>query len=90
MVHEMVGGESYEYEPLGEYVVRAPGVCGGRPTYKYTSVEVSGVLSLLVAGETIEDIVAGYKGRIPREAVQEAVDIAGRHFLTGLPGLVTA
>lgn len=23
------GGESYEYVPLGEYVVRAPGVCDG-------------------------------------------------------------
>lgn len=30
LVTEIVGGEPYEYVPLGEYVVRAPGVCDGR------------------------------------------------------------
>lgn len=37
LMTEIVGGEPYEYYPLGEYVVRAPGVCGGRPTFKYLS-----------------------------------------------------
>jgi hypothetical protein len=32
LVTETVGGEAYAYYPLGEYIVRAPGVCGGRPT----------------------------------------------------------
>jgi hypothetical protein len=29
---EMVGGESYEYYPLGQYIVVAPGACGDRPS----------------------------------------------------------
>ena len=32
LMTEMVGGEPYHYYPFGAYVVRAPGVCGGRPT----------------------------------------------------------
>lgn len=82
MVQEMVGGEMYEFTPLGEYIVRALGVCGGRPTFKYTRVEVEGILDRLAAGESVEDIVAGFNGRISREAVLEAVNIAKRSFIS--------
>jgi len=88
IIREIVGGEPYEYVPLGQYVVRAIGVCGGRPTFKYTRIEVAGALDRLVSGESIESIVAGYGGRVPREAVLEAVDIVTRHFLDSLPELV--
>jgi hypothetical protein len=33
LVTEIVGGEPYEYFPMGDYIVRAPGVCRGRPTF---------------------------------------------------------
>jgi hypothetical protein len=33
---EIIEGETYQYYPLGKHVVRAVGVCGGRPTFKYT------------------------------------------------------
>ena len=42
LMTEMVGGEPYQYYPLGDYVVRAVGVCGGRPTFKYTRIEITG------------------------------------------------
>ncbi|HZO91946.1 MAG TPA: DUF433 domain-containing protein [Chthonomonadaceae bacterium] len=84
---ETLGGEPYEYLPLEQYVVRVVGVCGGRPTFKYTRIEVAGALNRLAAGESIENIVAGYGGRVPREAVLEAIDIAARHFLDNLPEL---
>ena len=80
MVQEMVGGELYEFTPLGEYIVRAVGVCGGRPTFKYTRVEVEGILDRLAAGESVEKIVTGFGRRISREAVLEAVRIAGSVF----------
>jgi hypothetical protein len=32
LITEVVNGEPYQYYPLGAYVVRAVGVCGGRPT----------------------------------------------------------
>jgi uncharacterized protein (DUF433 family) len=90
MVQEIVGGESYEYTPLGQYVVRAVGVCGGRPTFKYTRIEVARALDRLAAGESLESIVAGYGGRVSREAMLEAIDIATRHFLNSLPELIPA
>ncbi len=69
LITEVVNGEPYQYYPMGEYVVRAAGVCGGRPTFKYTRIEITGTLDRIAAGETLEEIVAGYGGRISREAV---------------------
>ena len=50
LVKESVEGELYRYYPLGEHVVRAIGVCGGRPTFKYTRIEITGTLERLAAG----------------------------------------
>lgn len=90
MVQEMVGGEVYEFMPLGECIVRAVGVCGGRPTFKYTRVEVEGILDRLAAGESVDNIVTGFNGRISREAILEAINIAKRSFMSSLPELVAA
>ena len=77
LVREMYGGEPYEYYPLGKHVVAAPGVCGGRPTFKYTRLEVSVVLSLIAAGETVEQIVQEYSlSRLTPAAVAEAIRLA--------------
>jgi uncharacterized protein (DUF433 family) len=76
LVSEIVGGKPYEYYPLGDYVVRSVGVCGGRPTFKYTRIEIAGTLERLGARESIDEIVAGYRGRVPREAIVEAVRLA--------------
>ncbi|NCO35964.1 MAG: DUF433 domain-containing protein [Armatimonadetes bacterium] len=42
------------------YVVKASWICDGRPTFRYTRIEVSHVLSLLSAGWTIPQIVEDY------------------------------
>jgi uncharacterized protein (DUF433 family) len=78
LVREMVQGEPYEYYPLGRYVVVAPGVCGGRPTFKYTRIDVRHALGLLATGRTVEQVAHGYA--IPAEAVQEALELAARVF----------
>jgi len=78
LVHEMVGGESYEYYPLGQYIVAAPGVCRGRPTFKYTRIDVHHALGLLAAGHTVEQVAYSYD--LPVEAVQEALKLAARAF----------
>jgi uncharacterized protein (DUF433 family) len=87
LVTEMVGGEPYYYYPLGEHVVRAIGVCGERPTFKYTRIEITGVLERLAAGESIDDLVQGYRGRVSRAAIEEAVHILTTHFIESLPAL---
>jgi uncharacterized protein (DUF433 family) len=72
LVNEVVGGELYSYYPLGQYIVSAVGVCGGRPTFKYTRIEVEGILELLATGDTVEQLVKGYRGRLSRQAIEEA------------------
>ncbi len=90
LVTEIVGGEPYQFYPLGDYVVRAIGVCGGRPTFKYTRIEITGTLERLAAGENIDEIVKGYRDRVPQLAVIEAVGLVTDQFLKTLPQLETA
>ena len=78
IVKELVGGEPYEYYPIGRYIVVAPGVCGGRPTFKYTRIDVRHALGLLAAGRSVERVAYGYQ--IPVKAVQEALALAARAF----------
>ena len=72
LITEMIGEQSYQYYSLGRYVVRAPEVCGGRPTFKDTRIEITGTLERLAAGESIEQIVTGYRGRVSQAAIVEA------------------
>lgn len=76
LVREIVGGEPYEYYPLGKYIVVAPGVCGGRPTFKHTRIEVEFVLDLLAAGEPLEQLVENFRTRVPKAAIEEALKLA--------------
>ncbi|MEZ8221999.1 Uncharacterized conserved protein, DUF433 family [Candidatus Fervidibacteria bacterium JGI MDM2 JNZ-1-D12] len=79
LVREIVGGEVYEYVPLGKYIVSAKGVCGGRPTFKYTRVEVRHILDLLAHGWTVEQIVNDFnRPEISREAIEEAMKLAAK------------
>ncbi len=87
LITEIVDGETYQYYPLGEHVVRAIGICGGRPTFKYTRIEIPGALDRLAAEETIDQIVEGYRGRVSREAVIEAIQVVMSGFLETLPEL---
>ena len=78
MIREHIGEEWYEYVPLGKFVVSAPEVCRGRPTFKYTRIEVSGVLERLGAGHAIEDLIADSQGRLTQEAIAEAACLAAK------------
>lgn len=89
-ITEVVGGEPYEYYPLGKYVVRAPSVCRGRPTFKYTRIEITGTLERLAAGENVEEIIAGYRGKVSRQAIMEALRLMTTQFLKSLPRLEPA
>ena len=89
-VTELIGGEPYSYHPMGEYVVRSLEVCGGRPTFKHTRIEITGALARLASGESLDDIVAGYAGRVSREALLEASEIMARELLEHLPKLQAA
>jgi len=78
LVREMVGGEPYEYYPVGRYIVCAPGICGGRPTFKYTRIDVHHALALLTAGRTVEEVAKGYE--VPVKAIHEALILSSKSF----------
>lgn len=90
LVTEMVGNEPYQYYPLGNHIVRAVGVCGGRPTFKYTRIEITGTLERLATGEYLDDIVKGYRGRVSRDAIMEAAMLVTDQFVNLLPTLAPA
>jgi uncharacterized protein (DUF433 family) len=77
LVAERKGGERYEYYPVGKFVVIAPGICGGRPTFKGTRVEVQTVLDCLREERPINDILKSYPG-VSRAGVQEAIRLAAK------------
>ncbi len=76
LVREIYGGEPYEYYKLGRYIVSAPGVCGGRPTFKYTRIDVRHALSLVSAGWPVEMVAKDFD--LPVQAVKEAVKVASK------------
>ena len=78
LVREMVGGEWYEYIPLGKFVVSAPAVCRGRPTFKYTRIEVAGVLERLAAGHAIEALLPTPEAVSRVTAIAEAATLAAK------------
>ncbi len=71
---ELYGGELYSFCPLGQYIVAAPGVCGGRPTVKYTRLDARHVVGMVRRGEAPAEIAARHN--IPLEAVEEAIELA--------------
>lgn len=87
LVTEIYGGEPYAYYPLGDHVVRAPGVCGGRPTFKYTRIEIVYVLRSLASGESVGELVEGFAGRVSAEAIREAGRIVTHTYDAMLPPL---
>ncbi len=70
---EIHGGEVYEYVPLGKYIVAAPGVCGGRPTLKYTRMDARWVMMYLKEGRTAEDLAVTH--RVPVAAIREVIKL---------------
>ncbi|MEW5988283.1 MAG: DUF433 domain-containing protein [Chloroflexota bacterium] len=87
LIQEIYGGELYEYIPLGKHVVSARGVCGGRPTFKYTRLEVAIILSLIASGESIEQAIKAYSlSQLTPEAVREAIDLANQALVQSVVG----
>ena len=79
LVRETLHGEPYEYYPLGKHIVAAPGVCGGRPTFKYTRIDVRHALGRLSMGWTVEQVAESYS--LPVAAVREAIDLAAQALI---------
>lgn len=66
---------------LGEYIVAHPQICHGKPTYKGTRIMVWQILQDLGRGETVDEIVTAWGGRVSKPAVLETIRLAGSALL---------
>ncbi|ETX03211.1 MAG: hypothetical protein ETSY1_00905 [Candidatus Entotheonella factor] len=83
LVREVFDDTVYEYFPIGQYIVAAPEICGGRPTFKYTRLEVATILDLIAAGWTVERLVQEYaQSHLTAESISEAVHLAKDALVT--------
>lgn len=58
---------------LGRYIVADPLICHGKPTFKGTRIMVWQVLDALARGETWDEIVNAWRGRVDKEAIAETI-----------------
>jgi uncharacterized protein (DUF433 family) len=66
---------------MGKYLVADPKICHGKLTFKGTRILVADVLDLVAEGTDWRTIVEQCHGSITRQAIAEAVRLAGRAFL---------
>jgi uncharacterized protein (DUF433 family) len=66
---------------LGKYIVADPGICHGKLTFKGTRIFVDSVLEMVAEGMDWDDIIREWHGSINREAIMEAVRLAGKSFI---------
>jgi uncharacterized protein (DUF433 family) len=60
----------------GEYIVSDPEICGGDLTFKGTRVLVKDVLFYTAQGKDWRWISKAYDGRLNRQAIAEAIELA--------------
>jgi uncharacterized protein (DUF433 family) len=66
---------------LGKHIVVDPEICHGSPTFKGTRIMVKQVLDALARGESTEELLAAWGGRLSREAIAETVRLATEALL---------
>jgi uncharacterized protein (DUF433 family) len=67
---------------LGRYIIADPKICRGRPTFKGTRVTVADVLADVERGLSWDFICYRWgDGKITRDAIAEAVQLARRALL---------
>jgi uncharacterized protein (DUF433 family) len=75
IIETQEGGVSYEYFPITEHIVNAKGVCGGRPTFKYTRLEPKPFVNMIKAGHYTIDYILDNWSQISKEALLEAIEL---------------
>jgi len=70
-----------ESKAIGRYIVADPEVCHGKPTFRGTRIMVWQVLEMVSQGMDWESISAEWRGKVPKEAIAEAVTLASQMFV---------
>ncbi len=66
---------------IGRYIVTDSRVCHGQPTFRGTRIMVRQVLEQVARGMAWETIVEEWRGKVPKEAIAEAVHLAMHAFM---------
>ena len=66
---------------MGRHIVADARICHGKPTFRGTRVLVADVLDQVAAGMAWETIIDEWNGRISKEAIREAVQLASQALL---------
>jgi uncharacterized protein (DUF433 family) len=66
---------------ISRYIVTAPRICHGKPTFRGTRIMVAQVLARVASGMAWEVIVEEWRGSVPKEAIAEAVHLATQAFV---------
>ena len=66
---------------IGRHIVTDPNICHGKPTFRGTRILVSDVLEQIADGMAWETVIQEWHGRIKREAIAEALQLATRALL---------
>ena len=66
---------------IGRYIVADPEICHGKPTFRGTRIMVWQVLELVAMGIDWDSISAEWHGKVPKEAIAEAVTLASQMFV---------
>ena len=73
---------------IGRFIVVDERICHGEPTFRGTRVMVADVLEQVASGMAWEAIVEEWRGKVPREAIAEAVRLAREVLMTHTPDVV--
>jgi uncharacterized protein (DUF433 family) len=65
----------------GRYIVADPKICHGKLTFVGTRIFVKDVLEMVAQEMDWDTIIKEWRGSICREAIAEAVELAGRALL---------
>jgi len=66
---------------LGRYIVADPNICHGKPTFRGTRIMVWQVIDMIASGLAWETIIEECHHSISKDAIAEAVRLAGEAFL---------
>jgi uncharacterized protein (DUF433 family) len=66
---------------IGRYVTTDPRICHGKPTFRGTRILVADVLEQVASGMSWEAIREDWDNKIPIEAIQEVVQLAGHALM---------
>ncbi len=74
-----------ERKLLGRYIVADSTIWHGKPTFTGTRIMVWQILKQLKRGESWDAIVTEWRGKVPKDAIAEAIFLAQQNIIDDNP-----